>query len=52
VTGVATAVHVGRRTHVWEVKITGDDRRLVCTSRCTLAVIEQPSGYASPEQRG
>lgn len=51
VTGVATPVHLGRRTQVWEVRITGEDGKLVCISRCTLAVIEQASGYAPPEQR-
>ena len=38
-TAIATPVHVGRRTQVWEVKIAGDDGKLVCVSRCTLAVI-------------
>jgi len=38
-TAVATSIHVGRRTQVWEVRITGDDGKLVCVSRCTLAVV-------------
>lgn len=42
VTAVATPVHVGRRTHVWEVRITDEDEKLVCISRCTLAVV--PNG--------
>ncbi|MFA5607808.1 MAG: hotdog fold thioesterase [Leucobacter sp.] len=49
--GAATPVHIGRRAHVWEVRITGEDGKLVCISRCTLAVIEQASGYAAPESR-
>lgn len=40
VSAVATAVHLGRRAQVWEIRITDDDDRLVCISRCTLAVIE------------
>ena len=39
VTAVATPVHIGRRTHVWEVRITDEQDKLVCISRCTLAVI-------------
>ena len=38
-TAVATAVHVGRRTHVWNVLIADEDGKPVCVSRCTLAVV-------------
>jgi 1,4-dihydroxy-2-naphthoyl-CoA hydrolase len=39
VTATATAVHVGRRTHVWEVRIEDEQGKAVCVSRCTLAVV-------------
>lgn len=39
VTAIATPVHVGRRTQVWEVRITDEQGKAVCVSRCTLAVI-------------
>lgn len=39
VTAIATPLHVGRTTHVWEVRITDEQGKLVCVSRCTLAVI-------------
>jgi uncharacterized protein (TIGR00369 family) len=39
VTGVARPVSLGRRTQVWEVRITDDGGELVCISRCTLAVV-------------
>jgi uncharacterized protein (TIGR00369 family) len=39
VTAVATPVHVGRRTQVWEVRITDEQDKPVCVSRCTLAVV-------------
>src|SRR5438067_13062627 len=32
VTAVATPVHVGRRTQVWDVRIADEDGRLVCVS--------------------
>ncbi len=52
VTGTVTAVNIGRRVHVWEIRIVDEAGRLVCISRCTLAVIEQKSSYARPEDRG
>jgi uncharacterized protein (TIGR00369 family) len=39
VTATATPVHVGRSTQVWEVRIVDEDARVVCISRCTLAVV-------------
>ena len=36
--GTARPVHVGRSTHVWEIKIVNDSKQLVCISRLTLAV--------------
>lgn len=42
VTGVARPLHLGRRTHVWEIKLTDDAANLVCVSRLTLAVLERP----------
>lgn len=41
VTAVAEPLHVGGRTQVWEVKITNEDGKLVCVSRCTLAVVSR-----------
>ena len=39
ITAVATPAHIGRRTQVWEVRITDEVGELVCLSRCTMAVI-------------
>lgn len=41
VTGSATPVHRGATTQVWEVRITNEEGKLTCLSRCTLAVIRQ-----------
>lgn len=43
-TATAVPVHVGRATQVWSVEIRGEDGRLVCISRCTLANV--PAGSA------
>lgn len=39
VTGTARALHVGRSTQVWEIRIEDEAGRLVCISRLTLAVV-------------
>ena len=39
VTGTAKPLHIGRNTHVWEIKIEDETERLVCVSRLTLAVV-------------
>jgi 1,4-dihydroxy-2-naphthoyl-CoA hydrolase len=38
VTATATPVHVGRTTQVWNIRIVDEDARLVCASRCTIAI--------------
>ncbi len=38
--GVSKPVHKGRQTQVWETKIFNEDEKLVCVSRCTLAVTD------------
>jgi uncharacterized protein (TIGR00369 family) len=40
VTGTARPIALGRRSQVWEVRIVDDDDKLVCVSRCTMAVID------------
>ncbi|MCC6485919.1 MAG: hotdog fold thioesterase [Candidatus Hydrogenedentes bacterium] len=41
VTGVARPIHLGRSTHVWEVRIRDEQERPVCVSRMTMAVLEK-----------
>ncbi|MED1489529.1 hotdog fold thioesterase [Bacillus smithii] len=41
VTAVATPLHKGRRTMVWDIKVSDEDGKLICVSRCTIAVVEQ-----------
>ncbi len=38
--GKAIPIHIGKRTHVWEIKIKNDDDQLICVSRMTLAVVK------------
>ena len=41
VSGKATAIHIGKRTHIWEIKIKTEHGDLVCVSRITLAIIDR-----------
>ena len=34
-------VHLGRTTQVWSIEIVDEQGRLVCISRCTMAVVER-----------
>jgi len=34
-------IHKGKKTMIWEIKITDENERLICISRCTVAVIEK-----------
>ncbi|WP_412061922.1 hotdog fold thioesterase [Rubrivirga sp. IMCC45206] len=38
-TAVGTPVYVGRTSQVWGIEVTDQDGRLICVSRCTLAVV-------------
>jgi 1,4-dihydroxy-2-naphthoyl-CoA hydrolase len=39
VRAVATPAHIGKASSVWEIKITDEEGKLVCISRCTLAFV-------------
>jgi uncharacterized protein (TIGR00369 family) len=39
-TATGTPVQVGRTNQVWEVEIRDEDGKLVCVSRCRLAVVD------------
>ena len=41
VVGVARPLHIGRTTHVWDIRIADEADRPVCVSRCTVAIIER-----------
>lgn len=41
VTAIATPLHKGRTTMVWDIKIVDEDEKLICVSRCTMAVISK-----------
>jgi 1,4-dihydroxy-2-naphthoyl-CoA hydrolase len=40
VTGTARPLHIGKTTHVWEIRIHDEREKLVCISRLTVAIIK------------
>ncbi|ALD96094.1 MULTISPECIES: hotdog fold thioesterase [Pseudomonas] len=46
VTGVVRPVHIGRTTHVWDIRISNDEGKPSCISRLTVAVV--PHGKEPP----
>jgi 1,4-dihydroxy-2-naphthoyl-CoA hydrolase len=38
VVATATPLHRGKSTHVWDIQITDEAGKLVCVSRCTMAI--------------
>ena len=43
VTGVATAIHLGRSSACYEVVVTDEEGRRLCTARITCMLIDPPS---------
>lgn len=43
--GIARPLHLGRTSHVWDVKIHDEADRLVCVSRVTMGVLPMPNRY-------
>lgn len=37
----ANAIHIGKKTQIWEIKITNAEDKLVCISRLTLSVVSK-----------
>ena len=41
VIGTTRPLHIGKKTHIWEIRITNEQNELVCISRLTIAVIDR-----------
>ena len=41
VTGMATPLHLGASTHIWQINIHDEPQRLVCTARITMAILDK-----------
>ena len=47
VMGVAKPIHCGKTTHVWEIRISDEADKLVCITRLTMAILENPKTPAA-----
>jgi 1,4-dihydroxy-2-naphthoyl-CoA hydrolase len=45
VTAICTPLHVGKTTHVWDIKIYDEREKLICVSRLTVAIIPKDSSF-------
>lgn len=41
VKGITKAIHIGKKTQVWDIRIVSDKEELICISRITLAVLDK-----------
>jgi uncharacterized protein (TIGR00369 family) len=49
----ATPIHSGKSTFVWDIRIVDENQRLVCVSRCTVAVVPlNPNKHKMPNSAG
>ncbi|MFN7434993.1 MAG: hotdog fold thioesterase [Bacteroidota bacterium] len=39
--GIAKPIHIGKKTHVWEIRISNEAKEMVCISRITMAIIDK-----------
>jgi 1,4-dihydroxy-2-naphthoyl-CoA hydrolase len=39
VTGICTPIHIGGKTHVWDIKLYDQRGKMTCVSRLTVAII-------------
>jgi 1,4-dihydroxy-2-naphthoyl-CoA hydrolase len=39
--GKASLVHLGQKTHIWDIRISNEIDQLVCISRLTVAIIDK-----------
>ncbi len=41
VTATARPLHLGAGTHVWDIRITDENEKLICVSRLTVAILKK-----------
>ena len=43
ITGTAKPFHLGSSTQVWNIEMMNEERKLICISRLTMAVLKKPT---------
>lgn len=41
VTGTCKPIHIGKSSHIWDIRITDNEDRLICISRMTNAILDK-----------
>jgi 1,4-dihydroxy-2-naphthoyl-CoA hydrolase len=41
VKGITKPLHIGKKTQVWEIRVTSESNELVCISRITMAILDK-----------
>ena len=44
VIGKARPIHIGKKTHIWDIRITNLNNALICICRLTVAIIDKKPG--------
>jgi 1,4-dihydroxy-2-naphthoyl-CoA hydrolase len=39
--GTCSPLHIGSSTHVWDIRITNEEEKLICISRLTVAIMKK-----------
>lgn len=39
--GKATPIHIGKRTHLWDIRISDEQGQLICVSKITMAILDK-----------
>lgn len=42
ITGICKPLHIGAKTHIWEIRMYNDRGKMNCVSRLTVAIINKP----------
>jgi 1,4-dihydroxy-2-naphthoyl-CoA hydrolase len=48
VTGIARPIHIGRSTHVWEIRIANEAGEPTCIARLTMAIVPKRAVAPKP----
>jgi 1,4-dihydroxy-2-naphthoyl-CoA hydrolase len=41
VLGVARALHLGRKSQIWDIELFNSQKKMICSSRLTMAIVEK-----------
>jgi 1,4-dihydroxy-2-naphthoyl-CoA hydrolase len=51
-TAKGVPIHIGRSTHIWDIRITDSSQRMICISRLTVSVVTRPDYVITAIEQG